>query len=89
VGGDDERDLACCEGGAETGRDEEVRVDHLGTERAGGAARAAGELEVTPLAACAGGEHGALDLVATVGQGAFDLLHEGAEGGCIGAGVHL
>ncbi len=88
VSGDDER-RAGGERGGEAGRNEEVRVDDVGPEAAGGGARVAGEPEVPCHAAAAAVDDGPLELVPSLRERLLELGDEDAEIGVFGSRVHL
>ena len=88
VGGDDER-RASGQRRGQAGRNEEVRVDDVGPDTACRAERAGREGRVAALPAGAAVEHGPLELVPALAQGALELRHEHAEIGVVGPRVHL
>ena len=73
----------------EAGRDEEVRVDDVGTEAACLAPGIAEESEVTALPAAARVDDGALDLVAARDELGFEVRDEDPEVRVVRARVHL
>ena len=72
--------------GEETGGDEEVRPDDVGPA---GAAHAPSQLEEPRLATRSMVEHGQLDLVSTLAQGALALRDEDPEVRVVWPRVHL
>ena len=85
---DDER-RAGREPGEQAGRDEEMRVDDVRLEPAGGRERTRSEPRVLGPAAAPTGQDDALDLVATRLERVGERRDEDAVVGLGGAGVHL
>jgi hypothetical protein len=88
MGGDDER-RASGEGRQESRRDEEMRVDDVGLESAGGERRVASEREVASPSARSAIDDGALDLVSSLDERTLERRDEDPEVGIVGARVHL